>query len=112
MTRDKKHPARRLEFGDLVLDHEKQEVTVCGTPYHLTPKECRLLATFMRNADEILSKEFLMREVWDTDYADDTRTIQVHVSWLRSKIEADRSNPQCILTVRGVGYMFAKNGRT
>lgn len=106
-----RRPSGALKLGDLVLDQAKQEVTVCGVHYHLTPQECRLLATFMQNAGEILSKEFLMREVWDTDYADDTRTIQVHVSWLRSKIEEDRSNPRRILTVRGVGYMFAKNGR-
>jgi len=90
-----------------VLDQAGQEVTVNGEAHHLTPKECRLLATLMQHAGQILTREFLMQEVWDTHYTGDTRTIQVHVSWLRSKIEQNSNNPQRILTVRGVGYMFS-----
>lgn len=110
VARDRRLP-KVLKLGDLILDQAKQEVIVNGKAHHLTPKECRLLATFMQHPGEILSKEFLMREVWDTDFTDDMRTIQVHVSWLRSKIEADRNNPQLILTVRGVGYVFSVDGR-
>jgi DNA-binding response OmpR family regulator len=91
-----------------VLDQAGQKVTVNGQAHHLTPKECRLLATLMQHAGQILTREFLMQEVWDTHYTGDTRTIQVHMSWLRSKIEQDSNNPQRILTVRGVGYMFSR----
>lgn len=105
--RSGKHPSGALTLGDLVLDQARREVIVNGKAHRLTPKECRLLATFMQHPEEILTRELLMRKVWDTDYCDDTRTIEVHVCWLRSKIEEDTSNPQRILTVRGVGYMFS-----
>ena len=103
-------PVRRqtgvLRHSDLVLNQAKQEVKVNGTAHHLTPKECGLLATFMQHPSKVLSREFLMQEVWETDFVDDTRTLEVHVSWLRKKIESDTSKPQLILTIRGVGYMF------
>lgn len=99
----------RLKVNSLVLEPKKQEVTVRGETHHLTPKETRLLATFMQHPGEPLSREFLMREVWETEFCGDTRTIEVHVAWLRRKIEKDTSNPQLILTVRGVGYMFARD---
>ena len=72
----------------------------------LTPKECQLLATFMRYPNRVLSHKFLMREVWETDYIGDTRTLQVHVSWLRRKIERNPRQPIRLRTVRGVGYRF------
>ncbi len=97
---------RTLELDGLVLDQAGQEVTVNGIAHHLTPKECRLLATLIQHAGQVLTREFLMQEVWDTHYTGDTRTIEVHIAWLRRKIEEDTSNPQRILTVRGVGYMF------
>jgi DNA-binding response OmpR family regulator len=99
----------RLKYNGLVLDATRQHVTVSGEPHHLTPKECRLLATFMRHPDEVLSRKYLMREVWDTDFSGDTRTIEVHVSWLRRKIEANPREPQIIRTVHGVGYIFNTN---
>ena len=96
-----------LECADLVLDLSTRAVTKGnGDPLSLTPKECKLLATFMQNRGEVLTRKFLMQEVWDTDYTDDTRTLEVHVSWLRSKIEDDSANPHYLHTVRGVGYWF------
>ena len=95
------------ELDGLVLDQAGQAVIINGQAHHLTPKECRLLAVLMQHAGQILTREFLMQEVWETHYTGDTRTIEVHIAWLRSKIEEDTSNPQRILTVRGVGYMFA-----
>lgn len=94
-----KRPLAILELDGLVLNQ-------AGQAHHLTPKECRLLATLMQHAGQILSREFLMQTVWDTHYTGDTRTIEVHVAWLRKKLEEDTSNPQRILTVRGIGYMF------
>jgi len=73
---------------------------------HLTPKECQLLATFMRHQSQVLSHKFLMKEVWETDYVGDTRTLQVHVCWLRRKIEENPRRPNRLRTVRGVGYRF------
>jgi DNA-binding response OmpR family regulator len=99
-----------LKRCGVVLDPGKQQATVNGTTYHLTPKECRLLSVFMQHRGEILTRAFLMREVWETDFVDDTRTIEVHVSWLRSKLESDAGNPQLIQTVRRVGYIFGRNG--
>ncbi len=109
-----KHPPHTFELDGLVLDRAGQEVTVNGQAHHLTLKECRLLATLMQHAGQVLTREFLMQEVWDTHYTGDTRTVEVHIAWLRKKLvlslveglEEDTSNPQRILTVRGVGYMF------
>jgi two-component system alkaline phosphatase synthesis response regulator PhoP len=72
-----------LSACGLTLDAANQQVFVNGTPRHLTPMECRLLTTFIRHAGQVLSRAFLMKEVWDTDYVDDTRTLEVHVCWLR-----------------------------
>ena len=101
-----KRPPSVMELDDLVLHQARQEVIVNGKAYHLTPKECQLLATFMQHPGKILTREFLMREVWETDFTDDMRTVVVHVSWLRKKIEEDPSRPQLIQTVRGMGYVF------
>ena len=71
---------------------------------HLTPKECKLLAVLMQNEGEVVSRKTLMKYVWDTDYLGDTRTLDVHICWLRQKVEADPKSPQHILTKRGQGY--------
>lgn len=79
-----------------------------GTVEHsLTPKECELLAVFIEHRGQVLSRRFLMREVWCTAYVKDTRTLEVHVHWLRRKLQrgaADRTS--LIHTIRGVGYTF------
>ena len=73
---------------------------------HLTPKQAQLLELLMRHPGKVLSREFLMKQVWDTDFVDDTRTLDVHVHWVREAIEEDTSSPQYLHTVRGVGYCF------
>jgi DNA-binding response OmpR family regulator len=111
--RSKTENENRLECADLVLDLSTRHLTKGdGRPQRLTPKECRLLATFIRNRGQVLSREFLMQEVWETEYYGDMRTLEVHVSWLRAKIEDDRSNPRYLHTVRGVGYWFEPNQRS
>jgi len=85
-TRSNKHPPQTFELDGLVLNPTGQEVTVDGQAHHLTPKECRLLATLMQHAGQVLTREFLMQEVWDTHYAGDTRTVEVHIAWLRKKL--------------------------
>lgn len=97
-----------IKRNGLTLSPDNQQLDAHGKTHHLTPKECKLLATFMQNPGEVLTRALLMREVWDTDFTDDTRTIEVHVSWLRKKIEEDPSNPRLIQTVWGEGYMFVE----
>jgi DNA-binding response OmpR family regulator len=89
-----------LDPDDRVLYRETRE-------YKLTPKECRLLLTFLQHRGEVLTRQYLMKEVWDTDFIADTRTLEVHVHWLRNKIERDGRTPHFLHTVRGVGYVFA-----
>lgn len=96
----------QLKARGISLDLEKRSVTTRGDTTHLTPKECALLATFMDNGGEVLTRKFLMKEVWETDWTEDTRTLDVHIRWLREKIEDDPSNPVHLRTVRGVGYRF------
>ena len=72
----------------------------------LSPKEFDLLAFLVKNREQVFSRDQLLEKVWGYDYAGDTRTVDVHMRWLRQKIEADPANPRHLLTVRGVGYKF------
>jgi two-component system response regulator RegX3 len=101
-----KKASRQLRAGDLTLDLDERCVVRDGDPIHLTFKECALLEILIRNGGEVLTRKQLMKEVWDTDYLGDTRTLDVHIRWLRTKIEAKPSAPVLIRTVRGVGYRF------
>jgi len=101
-----KKPSKRLRAGDLTLDLDARCVVQDGVATHLTFKECALLKIFMNNGGEVVSRKRLMKEVWDTDYLGDTRTLDVHIRWLREKIEDDPSEPALLRTVRGVGYRF------
>src|SRR5690606_14822452 len=96
----------RLESGDLVLDLIARRVTRDGEEVRMTHKEFDLLATLMRNQGAVLSRDLLLERVWGYDYSGQTKTVDVHVRWLREKIERDPSHPQRIVTVRGVGYRF------
>lgn len=97
---------RVLVCGPLRLDIEGRELVSHGRSYHLTPKECQLLTTFIDHKGQVLTRQFLMREVWQTGYVADTRTLEVHVHWIRRKVEPERTSPSVIHTVRGVGYTF------
>ncbi len=96
----------RLESGDLLLDLIARRVTRNAEELRMTHKEFDLLATLMRNRGAVLSRDLLLERVWGYDYSGQTKTVDVHVRWLREKIEEDPSNPQRIVTVRGVGYRF------
>ncbi|MBC7227150.1 MAG: response regulator transcription factor [Thermoflexales bacterium] len=95
-----------LRVGDLTLDLQRRVVIRRGEEHRLTPRQARLLETFMRNNGRVLTRAFLMKEVWATDYLDDTRTLEVHVHWLRKVIEEDPQHPRYLTTVRKVGYCF------
>ncbi len=99
-------PSREIRAGDLVLDPDARILHKGQTTVHLRPKETALLALFMRNRGKVLSRHQIMEKVWETDYLDDTRTLNVHVRWLRTKIEDDPKTPSYLRTVRGVGYRF------
>ncbi len=96
----------RLESGDLTLDLIGRRVMRGSTELRMTHKEFDLLATLMRNQGAVLSRDLLLERVWGYDYSGQTKTVDVHVRWLREKIEEDASNPLRIVTVRGVGYRF------
>lgn len=96
----------QLVFGDLVIDLDRREVLVRGEALHLKPKEFDLLVFLARHTGMALSRDLLLERVWGWDYGGGSRTVDVHVRWLREKIEADPANPEHIVTVRGVGYCF------
>jgi DNA-binding response OmpR family regulator len=95
-----------LTFGNLVINLTRREVTLNGTPIPLKPKEYDLLEFFARHKGKMLSREFILERVWGWDFIGDSRTVDVHVRWLRQKIEEDASSPKRIITVRGGGYRF------
>ncbi len=95
-----------VESGDLRVDLARREVQRAGSPLRLKPKELDLLGFFMRRRGRVLSREELLNQVWGYEFADDTRTVDVHVRWLRQKIEPDPAQPSRLITVRGVGYRF------
>ena len=95
-----------VESGDLRVDLARREVQRAGLPLRLKPKELDLLGFFMRRRGRLFSREQLLNQVWGYEFADDTRTVDVHVRWLRQKIEPDPAQPLRLITVRGVGYRF------
>jgi DNA-binding response OmpR family regulator len=95
-----------LVSGDLRVDMKRREVSRGDKPVELKPKEMELLIYFMHNKGRAFTREQLLREVWGYDFYGDSRTVDVHVSWLRQKIEDEPGKPVRILTVRGVGYRF------
>ncbi len=95
-----------LRVGDMTLYIQRRCLRWRGVEHRLTPMQMRLLEVFMRHPQEVLSRRFLIKEVWNTDYVGDTRTLDVHISWLRQLIEDDPAHPHYIVTVRGVGYRF------
>ena len=96
----------RLEAGDLSLDLIGRKAYQGEQELRLSHKEFDLLAALIRNTGTALSRERLLQQVWGYDYPGDTRTVDVHIRWLREKIEADAAEPKRIVTVRGVGYRF------
>jgi DNA-binding response OmpR family regulator len=95
-----------LASGDLELDPIGRRAKLADKELYLTHKEFSLLAELIRNPGVVLSRDLLLERVWGYDYFGDSRTVDVHVRWLRQKIEPDPSSPRRITTVRGVGYRF------
>ena len=103
---DLNNEVTQLEFSDLTIDLERREVLLGGNVLELKPKEFDLLLYLARNRGRALSRESIIEHVWDWKYDVGSRTVDVHIRWLREKIEVDPSQPARILTVRGVGYRF------
>lgn len=101
-----KPKAEILEFDNLRIDMTRREITVDGDVVAFKPKEYELLTFFAQHQGQVLSREFILERVWGWDFIGDSRTVDVHVRWLREKIERDPANPRRIITVRGAGYRF------
>jgi two-component system response regulator RegX3 len=95
-----------MTVGDVTIDPEGHEVFVRGEQVLLPLKEFELLALLIENAGRVLPRETLIDRVWGMDYVGDTKTLDVHVKRLRSKIEDDPSSPRRIVTIRGLGYKY------
>jgi DNA-binding response OmpR family regulator len=103
---DGRSESEQLVFDDLVVDQDRHEVLFADRPMRLKPKEYDLLLFLVRHQGMALSRDLILERVWGWDFGGGSRTVDVHVRWLREKIEADPANPERIVTVRGVGYCF------
>jgi phosphate regulon transcriptional regulator PhoB len=97
----------RLQIGDLRIDPERYEVLIGERAVALSPKEFELLRFLAMHPGRVFSRQVLLDRVWGTDAYVEERTVDVHIRWLREKLEADPSHPRLLLTVRGVGYKFS-----
>jgi DNA-binding response OmpR family regulator len=93
-----------IRAGDLEIDLVKHKISRAGSTIDLSPKEFDLLAFLAKNREQVFSRDQLLEKVWGYEYAGDTRTVDVHIRWLRQKIESDPAYPKYLITVRGVGY--------
>jgi DNA-binding response OmpR family regulator len=93
-----------LHVGHIRLDLEHKHVRCQGREARLTPRLTRLLQVLMKHPGVVVERAELFREVWSTEYTEDTRTLDVHISWLRAILEEDPRKPQFLKTMRGVGY--------
>ncbi len=98
--------AQVQEFDNLRINMTRREITVDDQVVAFKPKEYELLTFFTQHQGQVLSREFILERVWGWDFIGDSRTVDVHVRWLREKIEKDPANPHRIITVRGAGYRF------
>ena len=99
-------PDPTLKFQDIVLYPQECRVVVRGGEVNLSPKEFRILELFMSHPRRVWSREQLIERVWGPDFMGDSKTVDVHIRWLREKLEIDPSRPDYLLTVRGFGYRF------
>ncbi len=98
--------SERIVSGDLELDLSSHTLKRGGEPVDLKPRAFELLALLMSNRGRVFTRDQVLERLWGTDYIGDTRTVDVHIRWIREKIEEDSGKPKRIVTVRGVGYRF------
>ena len=99
-----------IQTGDFILDLNNTTLLKGEDAFHLTPKEAKLMAVLMENVEHVVGRARLTQEVWHTDEPDGSRTLDVHVHWLRQKIEDNPRIPEYILTRRGLGYELRLGG--
>lgn len=99
-------PETAAKFGDLEIDTSHHMITRAGVTLNLSPKEFDLLVFLTANKSLVFSRDRLLEKVWGYEYSGDTRTVDVHIRWLREKIENNSEEPKRLVTVRGVGYKF------
>lgn len=97
-----------MRFGDLVIDPIRREARLKEEPLQLKPREYDLLLYLAQHPGQVLSRDTLLDQIWGWQFTGASRTVDVHVRWLREKIEEDPANPQHILTIRGAGYRFER----
>ena len=97
---------KRVKYGNLELDFLRREVRLNGEPVPLKPKEYELLVFLVKSKGHMLSRDFILERVWGWEFSGGSRTVDVHIRWLREKIESDPAKPSRIVTVRGAGYRF------
>jgi two-component system, OmpR family, phosphate regulon response regulator PhoB len=95
-----------LTHEDISLYPEECRVTVGEKELNLSPKEFRLLELFMSHPKRVWSRESLLEKIWGHDFVGDSKTVDVHIRWLREKLEVDPSHPKYLVTIRGFGYRF------
>lgn len=106
MDSDPQLPKEILRFSNLTLDLTRREVLLNDQPLQIKPKEIDLLLFLARHRGQVLSRDLILERVWGWEYSGGSRTVDVHVRWLREKIEEDPAKPTRIVTVRGAGYRF------
>jgi DNA-binding response OmpR family regulator len=106
LEKEEAPPEEPIVCGDLSINLARSEVLRGGTPMALKPKEYELLVYFARHRGQALTREQILQRVWGWDYTGDSRTVDVHVRWLREKIEPDPAHPARLVTVRSAGYRF------
>lgn len=110
-TFGQKQTDHELHHGPIRLNMAARTVATPSGQYTMTPKQCALLKLFMIEHGQVVERSKIMKSVWETSYLEDTRTLDVHIRWLRERIEKDPSNPVYLKTIRGVGYRFSVNGQ-
>ncbi|MBD1821356.1 response regulator transcription factor [Cyanobacteria bacterium FACHB-DQ100] len=95
-----------LQFQDVTIYSQECRVTVRGEVVNFSPKEFKLLELFLRHPKRVWSRDQLLEKIWGHDFVGESKTVDVHIRWLREKLELDPSNPQYLVTVRGFGYRF------
>jgi DNA-binding response OmpR family regulator len=101
-------PLANVEIGDVQVDLGGHRLLRDGVPLPVKPKAFELLSFLLRHPGQVFTRDQLLERVWGYDYAGETRTVDVHIHWLRSQLETNPSTPLCIHTVRGVGYVFRR----
>ncbi|KPL84583.1 XRE family transcriptional regulator [Thermanaerothrix daxensis] len=99
-------PQPVLRYGNLLINMGRREVLLDGNPLPLKPKEYELLLYLAQHRGQVLTREQILERVWGWEYIGDSRTVDVHIRWLREKIEPEPAKPRRIVTVRGAGYRF------